>query len=229
MSEKLRLEFNQWALDGRGAELEQPYLAFVEDTIGEMKIRSHERVLEVGCGEGWAARLLARLLPEGMVVGLDVSDEMIHNARTKSAHCENLMFVRGEAEDVPWQSEFFSKVLCVESFYYFEDPVKALHEIYRVMAPGAAVWILNHLSRENELSLRWLSELKVPVQLLGAGKYESLFHRCGFRHFSYRMIPDRTQHCGFFRERWFPDAAELRRFCELGALLMTATKPIAAD
>ena len=124
MSEKLRTEFNQWALDGRGAAMESHHLPFVESVIEMMALEPRDRCLEVGCGEGWASRLLAQQVPEGSVVGLDVSDEMVRNARAKSAACENLMLIQAEAEDIPWQDGFFSKVLCVESFYYYEDPEK---------------------------------------------------------------------------------------------------------
>jgi arsenite methyltransferase len=225
MSEKLRLEFNRWALDGRAAELESRYLPFVEAAIERMDIQPLDRILEVGCGEGWAARLLARLMPEGLIVGLDLSNEMIHNARLKSVHLHNLMFIVGEAEEIPWQSDFFTKLLCVESFYYFEKPETALKEIFRVLSPGGSVWILNHLSKENELSLRLVPELKAPIQLLSAEEYRDLFDRCGFQNFSHWMVPDRASPSPHDRTS-FPDAAELQRFRQLGALLMTATKPL---
>ena len=225
MSEKLRIEFNQWALDGRGAALESHHLPFVESTIERMAIQPRDRCLEVGCGEGWASRLLAQLVPEGSVVGLDVSDEMVRNARAKSAACENLMFIPGDAEDIPWQDSFFSKVLGVESFYYYEDPEKALREIYRVLSPSGSVWIVNHLSKENELSLRWLQELKVPVHLLSAEEYGRLFESCGFAEFTHCMIPDRSPLPKDFRDSWFPEPGELHRFRELGALLISARKP----
>ena len=224
MSEKLRTEFNQWALDGRGAALESHHLPFVESVIEMMALEPRDRCLELGCGEGWASRLLCQKVPDGSVVGLDIADEMVRNARAKSADCENLMFLLGEAEDIPWQDAFFSKVLCVESFYYYEDPEKALREIYRVLSPGGSVWIVNHLSKENELSLRWVQQLKVPVQLLSAEEYGALFERCGYAGFIHRMIPDRSPLPEDFRDPWFPDPDELRRFRELGALLISARK-----
>ncbi len=226
MSEKLRTEFNQWALDGRGAALESHHLSFVESTIELMAIEPRDRCLELGCGEGWASRLLAQLVPEGSVVGLDIADEMVRNARAKSADCENLMFLLGEAEDIPWQDGFFSKVLCVESFYYYEDPEKALREIYRVLSPDGSVWIVNHLSKENELSLRWVQELKVPVQLLSAEEYGALFERCGYAGFVHRMIPDQSPLSENLHDASFPEPGELRRFRELGALLLSARKPV---
>jgi len=225
MSETLRKEFNQWACDGRGTALESHHLAFVESTLELMAIEPRDRCLELGCGEGWASRLLAQRVPEGSVVGLDVADEMVRNARAKSAACENLMFILGAAEDIPWQDNFFSKALCVESFYYYEDPEKALREIYRVLSPGGSVWIVNHLSKENALSLRWLQGLKVPVQLLSAEEYGKLFERWGFVGFTHRMIPDQSPLPEDFRAAWFPEPGELRRFRELGALLISARKP----
>jgi ubiquinone/menaquinone biosynthesis C-methylase UbiE len=226
MSETLRQEFNQWALDGRGAELELHHRSFVEQTIPLMELQPRDRILEIGCGEGWASRWLAALAPECVVVGLDVSDEMIRNARAKSASHENLLFVWGSAEQIPWQENYFTKALCVESFYYLENPERALREIHRVLAPGGSLWIVNHLSQENDLSLRWLPHLKVPVQVRSAEEYGALFERCGFERFRHRMLPDQTPiSADHNRPGSLTSPEELRRFRELGALLLSAHKP----
>ena len=226
MSETLREEFNQWARDGRGAALESHHRSFVEQTIPLMEIQSRDRILEVGCGEGWTSRMLASLAPEGVVVGVDVSDEMIRNARAQSRSHENLLLLWAGAEQIPWQENYFTKALCVESFYYFENPERALREVHRVLAPGGSLWIINHLSKENELSLRWLPHLKVPVQLLSAEEYGALFERCGFEGYSHRMLPDRASVAsGGNGPDSLTDPEELRRFRELGALLLSASKP----
>lgn len=225
MSEKLREEFNQWVRDGRSSRLESHHRCFVEDMISCMNMQPRDRLLEVGCGEGWASRELALLVPEGMVVGLDVSDEMVRKARAQSAPCENLLFVWSEVESIPWQEKFFSKAICVESFYYLENPEKALGEIYRVLAPGGWLWVLNHLSRENQYTLAWLSHWNVLVHLRSAEEYGKLFAACGFREYSFRMIPDRTPEADAPYYERLADPVERRRFRELGALLMTARRP----
>ena len=225
MSEKLREEFNQWVRDGRSSALESHHRCFVEDMISHMSIQPRDRILEIGCGEGWASRELASLVPEGLVVGLDVSDEMLHKARAQSVDCENLLLVWGEAESIPWQEKFFSKAVCVEAFYYFESPEKTLREIYRVLSPGGSLWVLNHLSRENEFTLDWLPQMKVPVHLPSAEEYRKLFEACGFAEYSFCMIPDRTPDTDASYYGRITDPAERRRFRELGALLMTARRP----
>ena len=60
----LREEFNRWAEAGRGEEMERHHLDITEKTIRLMDLRAGERVLDLGCGAGWATRLLARMVGE---------------------------------------------------------------------------------------------------------------------------------------------------------------------
>jgi len=138
--EKLQQEFNRWAAAGEGPKMENHHLDITEKTLQLMNLRPGERVLDLGCGSGWATRLLARLVGEGpegfgQVVGLDVSDEMVRQAREASKDFENILYVWGSALQIPWEENFFDKVLSVESFYYYPDQDRALMELFRVMAP----------------------------------------------------------------------------------------------
>ena len=63
--EKLQQEFNKWAEAGRGEGMERDHLNITEKTVRLMDLRPGERVLDLGCGSGWATRLLARLVAEG--------------------------------------------------------------------------------------------------------------------------------------------------------------------
>src|SRR5262249_59261877 len=94
--ENLQQEFNRWAEAGEGEKMEHHHLDITEKTIRLMDLRPGERVLDLGCGAGWATRLLARCVadgPEGFgqVVGVDVSDEMIRRARVASKDFDNVL------------------------------------------------------------------------------------------------------------------------------------------
>src|SRR5579862_8516820 len=94
--EKLQHEFNRWAAEGEGEKMLCNDPDTTEKTIRLMNLRPGERVLDLGCGSGWATRLLARLVgdgPEGFgqVLGLDVSDEMVRQAREASKDFENIL------------------------------------------------------------------------------------------------------------------------------------------
>lgn len=222
----LRDEFNKWAADGRGDEMERHHISIVEQTLQHMQLTSGERVLDLGCGVGWASRIMARMVaPTGHVVGIDISDEMISRARAASRDVENTMFVWGSAQQLPWQENFFDKVLSVESFYYYADQERALAELFRVMAPKGKLFILINLYRENHYSLRWVEELKVPVQVRSEQEYVELLKKHTFEKVEAIRIPDETPTPESYSGKWFKSAEELRDFKRIGALLLIAHKP----
>jgi ubiquinone/menaquinone biosynthesis C-methylase UbiE len=228
--EILRDEFNRWAAEGRGEEMETHHLNITEQTVRQMDLRPGERVLDLGCGTGWATRLLARRVGEGpggsgQVIGLDLSDEMVRRARARSKDFENVMYVVGAADRVPWEENYFDKVLSVESFYYYPDQERALAELFRVMSPHGQLFLLINLYSDNHYSLRWVHELQVPVQVRSQAEYVELLKAHAFEDVKAMRIPDQTPTPETYTGKWFKNAEELRDFKRIGALLLTATKP----
>ena len=227
--ERLRREFNQWAEQGRGEEMENHHISITEQTLALMDLKPGQRVLDLGCGAGWATRLMAKSVGTGerpgQVIGLDVSDEMIRRARAGSTDYDNVMFVVGSAEKIPWDENFFDKVLSVESFYYYADQERALAELFRVMAPLGELFILINLYKDNPYSLRWVGELKVPVQERSEQEYVDLLKAHTFEDVRAVRIPDLTPTPEEYRGKWFKNSEELREFKRIGALLLIARKP----
>jgi len=228
--EKLQREFNRWAQEGEGEKMEHHHLNITEKTIRLMDLRPGERVLDLGCGSGWATRLLARLVsdgPEGFgqVVGLDVSDEMIRQARAASKDFENILYVWGSAQQIPWEENFFDKVLSVESFYYYPDQDRALAELFRVLAPRGRMLILINLYKDNPYSLQWVDKLKVPVHVRSAAEYVELLKKHAFETVEARQIPDDTPTPDDYVTQSFHSLDDLRAFKKTGALLLMASKP----
>jgi arsenite methyltransferase len=223
--EELREEFNRWAKVGRGEGMEQEHLPIVLPMLDRMKLRADDNVLDIGCGTGWLARLLAEQVPEGRVVGLDLSDEMIRRARHKHANLENVMSVVGEAEEIPWEANFFTQVISVESAYYWPDPARALGEIMRVLREGGSAWLLMNYYRNNPHSHHWSEILTMPVHLFSAEEWAALLRDAGFADIAHQRIPDPTPVTDNYAGRWFRDAAEQRAFRKIGALLVHGVKP----
>ena len=220
--QKIQQEFNQWAAAGRGDEMEDHHSDITDQTLPLMSLQPTDRVLDLGCGTGWASRRIAKVA--GEVVGLDVADEMLRRAELTSSGFKNIRYVWGSAESVPAADNYFSKVLSVESFYYYADQGKALDEVRRVMAPGGKLFILINLYKDNHYSLRWVGELKVAVQALSEKEYISLLEKHGFSNVQARRIPDRSPTPETYSGKWFKNAEELRDFKRIGALLLIAEK-----
>jgi ubiquinone/menaquinone biosynthesis C-methylase UbiE len=223
--EILQQEFNRWALAGEGPKMEQHHLDITLKTLRRMDMRTGERVLDLGCGSGWATRLLARMVgDDGKVVGLDVSDEMVRQASEASKEFNNVVYVQGSAEQIPQEDNSFHKVLSVESFYYYADQNQALRELFRVMAPNGRLFILINLYRDNEYSLQWVDKLKVPVHVRSEAEYLEMLRRHGFEDVDAARIPDDTPTPDDYKTKSFRSLKDLRAFKRVGALLLMASK-----
>lgn len=107
------------------------------------------RLLDLGCGDGAACRLLT---PDFQTVGLDVSDEMIRIAREKSPE---QTFIVGTGEALPFADHAFDVVLAVNSLEWSTRPVKVLEEIERV-APLVVISLLGPTAAPRQLAYRRL-------------------------------------------------------------------------
>lgn len=222
---KLQQEFNEWAAAGRGDAMEDHHSDITDQTLALMDLKATDRVLDLGCGTGWASRRMARVVPQGEVVGIDVADEMLRRAEQASSGVPSVRYQWGSAEGIPAADNSFDKVLSVESFYYYADQGKALDELRRVMGPGGRLFILINLYSDNRYSLLWVDELKVPVQVHSEAEYLEMLRRHGFTEVEARRIPDRSPTPENYFGKWFKNADELRDFKRIGALLLIGTKP----
>jgi arsenite methyltransferase len=223
-SETLREEFNRWAEAGRGDGMEQDHLPITLPVLEKMHPAPADNVLDLGCGSGWLSRRVAKLVPQGRVVGMDISDEMIRIARRNSADQHNLLFVTGEVTKIPAEANFFTHAISVESAYYWPSPAAGMKEIFRVLRPGGTAWILINYYRDNPHSHQWGALLAVATHLLSASEWSELFGGAGFAHVEHERVVDHSPSPETYSGRWFRDAAQLRAFKAEGALFVRATK-----
>src|SRR5438309_3990306 len=121
MDEELRTEFNEWARAGKGESMEQGHGPVGKQAIQFMRVPADARVLDVGCGSGWATRMLAGFAINGRVTGIDISDEMIRVAREGSQSHANIEFEFASAEQLPFEENEFTHAFSMESLYYYRD------------------------------------------------------------------------------------------------------------
>jgi ubiquinone/menaquinone biosynthesis C-methylase UbiE len=119
----------------------QARLGNIQDHLRHLSIPPHSRILDVGCGSGSMARLIAKLFPEAHVIVIDVRPEYVDFARERARHegLRNVAFQSGDALALPFENASFDVVWAKYLLQWVRDPKGALAEMKRVTKPGGAV------------------------------------------------------------------------------------------
>jgi SAM-dependent methyltransferase len=123
-----------------------------------------DRVLDVGCGTGGPTRHVARLAPEGQVMGIDLSTRMLDLARTRSADegLDNVTFVQGDAQVYPFEPAVFDLAMSSFGTMFFNDPAAAYTNIGGGVRPNGKIALLAWRTLpENE----WLMSLRSALAI----------------------------------------------------------------
>jgi demethylmenaquinone methyltransferase/2-methoxy-6-polyprenyl-1,4-benzoquinol methylase len=140
--------------DKSRARLFYKYLSKVYDTVNpfiwneEMRdqalemldIAEDDRVLDVGCGTGFATEGLLEHTEN--VHGLDQSVHQMEKAWDKLGKRDPVSFYRGDAERLPFKDDTFDVVWSSGSIEYWPNPVVALRDMRRVVKPGGQVLVV---------------------------------------------------------------------------------------
>jgi ubiquinone/menaquinone biosynthesis C-methylase UbiE len=134
------------------------------------------RVLEVAPGPGYLAVELAR---RGLrVTAVDISRSFVRiasdNARAAGVTIDAC---HGNASQLPCADGSFDFVVCRAAFKNFSDPLGALDEVYRVLAPGGRASIID-LRREASRD-----DIRAEVDAMELGWLNTLWTRATFRWF----------------------------------------------
>ena len=134
----------RWAWDaaacGYRGGLVELYAPVTAAMVEMLDPHPHEDLLDVATGAGEPALSLARAMNgTGTVVGIDLSDEMVSQARSRSGGQAGLEFRVMDAEALAFPDRSFDGVTCSLSLSLFASAGRALSEILRVLRPQGRV------------------------------------------------------------------------------------------
>lgn len=105
--------------------------------LAEMQVNPHDRVLDVGCGNGTLLKLLAGRYPiDGY--GADIAEKMIEMARI---NCPDMTFAVSSCENIPFPDEMFDIITVCVALHHFPDIWAFAMEASRLLKPKGLLYI----------------------------------------------------------------------------------------
>lgn len=110
-----------------------------------LRYEENEKILDYGCGFG---RFFNYFREKGVYYGIDISDAMIEECRRRFPK-EKERFIIGEGENLPFEDDFFDKIICFGVFdACFQE--KALEEMLRITKQGGVILVTGKGINYNE-------------------------------------------------------------------------------
>jgi ubiquinone/menaquinone biosynthesis C-methylase UbiE len=142
-------------------------------TVDSLNIQSGDRIIEIGCGPGLALEDCLVRVGDGHVVGLDHSQTMLDQARTRNAEAarEGRLDLRlGNLEDLAVADSSFDKVCSVNVVQFFPDRAAAFRKIYSLLKPkgvAATTYMPRGKNPDRENALNMAEEVKRHMEVAG--------------------------------------------------------------
>jgi demethylmenaquinone methyltransferase/2-methoxy-6-polyprenyl-1,4-benzoquinol methylase len=149
-------------------------------------IGAGDRVLDVGCGTGFATEGLLEYTED--VYGLDQSAHQLEKAYAKFGKRGQVTFCRGDAERLPFAENTFDALWSSGSIEYWPNPVDALAEFRRVVKPGGPVLVVGPNYPKSTL----FQKLADAIMLFyDEAEADRMFREAGYEEFRHvTMGPD---------------------------------------
>ena len=168
---------------------------YLDHTVAGMALCSTDAVLEVAAGTCACGRACAPFVQT--MTCLDVTPAMLEVGKkaAQEQHLNNMVFVRGNAEALPFLDESFDVVFSRLAFHHFPDIHRPFEEMARVLKPGGKLVLIDMEAAEESLRATedWLEALRDPshVRNLSRTELTALFAGQSFsiEHYEMTEIP----------------------------------------
>ena len=204
----VRKTFDKWAQNGRAELMEIEHGGNVLKFLQTISFDKPFTFLDVGCGNGWVVRQIAKEKNCKKATGIDKSKKMILEAIKKTS-MKNEEFIHTDIESLKYRGKF-DFIFSMESLYYTDSIEIALEKIFKILKPGGQFFCGTDFYTDNKDTARWASIMKIQMHLHSKKEWKKFFQNTGF------MV--KTKHIKDLKntKKW-------KR--EFGTLFITGTKP----
>lgn len=178
-TDKIKKTFDKWATSGRAELMEHEHSNSVQKFLKSISFDTPFSILDVGCGNGWVIRKIAKMKQCKKAVGIDKSKNMIRNAKSKKKFSKEEFF---QADIQNWKYRGkFDYIFSMETIYYSESLDLALMKIFRLLKNGGQFFCGTDFYTDNKATIGWAKKMKLQMHLRSKKEWRELFKKHGFK------------------------------------------------
>ena len=158
-----------WLERGEREQEEKPELV-----IENMALRPDAVVADIGAGTGYFSFRIARRLPKGKVLAVDIAPEMLEDIEKKKAQTgvANVVGVLGTISDPKLESESIDAALMVDAYHEFSHPREMMTAIVRALRPRGRVVLVEYRGEDPSVPiypLHKMTEAQAKKEMAAVG------------------------------------------------------------
>jgi ubiquinone/menaquinone biosynthesis C-methylase UbiE len=176
--DNVRKTFDEWAQNGRAELMEIEHGKNVLKFLKTVSFDKSFTFLDVGCGNGWVVRKIAKEKKCKKAMGIDKSKKMIIQAK-KKIDSKNEEFFHTDIESMDYKGKF-NFIFSMESLYYANSIEVALEKIYKLLKPGGQFFCGTDFYTDNKATARWAKIMKIQMHLHSKNEWKKFFRDAGF-------------------------------------------------
>ena len=128
-------------------------------------INRKDKILDLGCGEGFLISLLPKTKK---IIGVDISKIALKRAKKLLKHRSDVKLCWGDAQDLKFPNNFFDKIICSETLEHLPFPEKAMKEIHRLLKKNGIAIISIPDEKRIEFIMKIIKRLRLTKFLYSA-------------------------------------------------------------
>ncbi len=174
----VRKTFDKWAQNGRAELMEIEHGKNVLKFLETIPFDKPFTFLDVGCGNGWVVRKIAKEKNCKKSIGIDKSKKMIIQSIKKIEEKKEEYF-HTDIESMNYRGKF-DFIFSMESLYYADSIEIALEKIYKMLKPGGQFFCGTDFYTDNKATARWAGIMKIQMHLHSKKEWREFFKNIGF-------------------------------------------------
>ncbi|ABX12525.1 class I SAM-dependent methyltransferase [Nitrosopumilus maritimus] len=175
----VRRTFDEWAQNGRAELMEVEHGKNVSKFLNSISFDGPFTFLDVGCGNGWVVRKIAKENNCKRAIGIDKSKKMIIQAKKKIVSKKE-GFVHTDIESWKYGGKF-DYIFSMEALYYSDSIEEALKKIFKMLKPGGQFFCGTDFYTDNKATARWKDVMKIQMHLHSKKEWKEFFKNAGFQ------------------------------------------------